>query len=138
MIMERVVPPQGLALPDGSHVPGGSFVGMNPYIVGRNKKVFGDNADEFYPDRWLQREGEGDEAYNERMTTYNSAWLAFGGGSRICLGRNLSQMEVYKIVPSLIARYDIELDDPNEVWWSSARWFYRVEGVICKLKPRAD
>lgn len=138
MVMERVVPPQGLALPDGSHVPGGSFVGMNPYITGRNKKIYGDDAEEFYPDRWLQREDEDDEAFTERMQRFNSAWLAFGGGSRICLGRNLSQMEVYKIIPTLIARYDIELDDPNEVWWSSARWFYRVEGVICKIKARSD
>ena len=138
MIMERVVPPQGLALPDGRHVPGGSFVGMNPYIVGRNKTVFGENAEEFYPDRWLRRDEESDDEFTERMQVYNSAWLAFGGGSRICLGRNLSQMEVYKLIPSLLARFDIELENPDEEWWSSARWFYRVEGVICKIKHRSD
>ncbi|KAK0713262.1 pisatin demethylase [Lasiosphaeria miniovina] len=136
MIMERIVPAGGLALPDGSVVPGGSHVGMNPYIVGRNKGIFGPDADEFNPDRWLQRAGESDDALRDRMTLWNTANLAFGAGSRICLGRNLSQMEVYKVVPTLIATFDIELADPNEVWWSSARWFYRTKGVVCNLRPR--
>ncbi|SPO00302.1 related to pisatin demethylase / cytochrome P450 monooxygenase [Cephalotrichum gorgonifer] len=138
MIMERIVPAEGLNLPDGSHVPGGSMVGMNPYIVGRNKGIFGEDAEEFRPERWLQGDEEGDEEYKERMKLWATASLAFGGGSRLCLGRNLSQMEVYKVVPTLIARFDIELEDPNEVWWTSSRWFWRTKGVICRLKPRVD
>lgn len=138
MIMERVVPGDGLTLPDGSTVPGGYLVGMNPYILARNKQVWGENAEAFYPDRWLQADNESDEEYKLRMQAYAKCSIAFGAGSRICLGRNLSQMEVYKIVATLIARYDIELKDPNEVWWSSARWFYRVKGVVCKLKNRSD
>ncbi|KAK4655008.1 hypothetical protein QC762_405500 [Podospora pseudocomata] len=138
MIMERIVPEGGLVLPDGSVVPGGQMVGMNPYIVGRNKKVFGENADDFYPDRWLQRDGENDDQYKERMQLWNQAMLQFGGGSRICLGRNLSMMEVYKLVPTLLSTFDIELEDPNEVWWYSSRWFYRTKGVNCTLRPRSD
>ncbi|KAM0326320.1 hypothetical protein ACHAQA_006920 [Verticillium albo-atrum] len=136
MTMERIVPDGGLVLPDGSVVPGGCFVGMNPYIVGRNKGIFGPDADDFRPDRWLQQDDENEEAYKERMQLWNTANLTFGGGSRICLGRNLSQMEVYKVVPSVISRFDIELADPNEKWWTSSRWFYRTKGVVCRLKPR--
>ena len=138
MSMERIVPDTGLVLPDGSSVPPGSLVGMNPYIVGRNKDIFGADAEDFRPDRWLRTEDESDEQYKERMQRWGTAQIAFGGGSRICLGRNLSMMEVYKVVPTLISRYEIELDDPNETWWYSSRWFYRVKGVICKLAPRKD
>lgn len=138
MIMERIVPEDGLVLPDGSVVPGGQMVGMNPYIVGRNKGVFGEDAEEFNPDRWLRREGESDAQHHERMQQWNMSILAFGGGSRICLGRNLSQMEVWKVVPTLISTFDIALEDPNETWWYCSRWFYRVKGVICTLKPRSD
>ncbi|CCC10483.1 unnamed protein product [Sordaria macrospora k-hell] len=139
MIMERIVPAEslGLALPDGSVVPGGSMIGMNPYIVGRNKGVFGEDADVFNPDRWLQRQEESDEQYKERRSLYETASIAFGGGSRICLGRNLSQMELYKVVPTLIATFDIELVDQEEKWWTCSRWFYRCKGVVCRLKPRA-
>jgi len=138
MIMERIVPEGGLTLPDGSVVPAGSFVGMNPYIVGRNKGIFGEDADEFNPDRWLQKKGETDEQYKERMTLWNTAHLTFGGGSRICLGRNLSLMEVWKVVPTLIATFGIALVDPEEKWWTCSRWFYRNRGVVCTLKPRSD
>ncbi|KAI8271935.1 hypothetical protein K4K56_002839 [Colletotrichum sp. SAR 10_98] len=137
MTMERIVPQTGLALPDGSVVPGGSLIGMNPYIVGRNKDVYGADADEYRPERWLQQDGEDDEAYKLRMRQWNATDIVFGGGSRICLGRNLSLMEIYKVVPSLIARFEIELVDPNEKWWTSSRWFYRTQGVVCKLKKRA-
>lgn len=135
MCMERIVPKDGLVLPDGTTVPGGTFVGMNPYIVGRNKGVFGKDADEFRPERWLQQDGENDEAFKKRMQEWGNATITFGGGSRICLGRNLSMMEVYKVVPTLIANFDIELDDPKKEWWTSSRWFYRTKEVICRIKP---
>ena len=137
MIMERIVPEGGLALPDGRVVPGGQMVGMNPYIVGRNRDVFGGDADEFNPDRWLRREGEGEEEHKERMQRWGQSLLAFGGGYRICLGRNLSMMEVYKVVPTLLATFDVALEDPNEEWWTCSRWFYRNKGVISTLKPRS-
>ncbi|OHF04526.1 benzoate 4-monooxygenase cytochrome P450 [Colletotrichum orchidophilum] len=137
MTMERIVPESGVTLPDGSFVKGGTLIGMNPYIIGRNKTVYGDDADDFRPERWLQQQGEDDEAYKLRMRQWNAADIGFGGGSRICLGRNLSLMEIYKVVPSLISRFEIELVDPNEKWWTSSRWFYRTKGVICNLKRRA-
>ncbi|KAG7151097.1 Cytochrome monooxygenase vrtE like protein [Verticillium longisporum] len=136
MGLERIVPEGGLVLPDGTIVPAGTFVGMNPYIVGRNKGMFGADADEFRPDRWLQGDNECGEAYKERIQLWNAANLAFGGGSRICLGRHFSLMEVYKVVPSVISRFDVELADPNEKWWTCSRWFYRTKGIVCKLKAR--
>ncbi|KAK4224031.1 pisatin demethylase [Podospora fimiseda] len=138
MLMERIVPEDGLTLPTGSVVPGGAMVGMNPYILGRNKSVFGDDAEDFNPDRWLQMKGETDEAYQERMQLWNQASIQFGGGSRICLGRHLSQFEMFKVVPALVATFDIELMDKNEVLWTCSRWFYRNAGLLCTFKPRSS
>ncbi|KAK7950942.1 cytochrome P450 monooxygenase [Apiospora aurea] len=128
MTVERIVPDSGLALPDGSVVPGGTTVGMNPYVLGRNKAVFGADADEFIPDRWLQQDGETSDKYQERMRLWNASDLTFGAGSRICLGRHLSQMEMYKVIATLLTRYEMELIDPTEDWRAVSRWFYRVDG----------
>jgi cytochrome P450 len=136
MIMERIVPEPGLVLPGGSTVPAGTLVGMNPYIVGRNKSIFGPDADNFRPDRWLQQDGETNDAHVERLQAWGTANLTFGGGSRICLGRHFSQVETIKVVATLIATFDIELDDPQETWWTSSRWFYRTSGVVCRVKER--
>jgi hypothetical protein len=38
------------ANPNGLNIPAGCVVGMNPYVVARNKSVWGEDADAFRPD----------------------------------------------------------------------------------------
>jgi hypothetical protein len=47
-------------------------------------------------------------------------------------------MEVWKVVPTLISTFDIALEDKDEVWWTSSRWFYRNSGVVCRLRKRGE
>lgn len=134
--MERYVPESGLQLPDGSFVPGGTAIGMNSYIVGRNKTIFGEDAEEFRPERWLQATGEDSETYRLRLQKMNGADLTFGGGSRVCLGRNLALCEVYKVVATLILRYEIELVDPAREWKVEGSWFTRQRGIVTRMRLR--
>lgn len=136
MPLERYVPDSGLALPDGSVVPPKTAVGLNPYVVGRNKSVWGQDADVFRPERWLRGEGEREETYRERLRVFNTRDLTFGGGSRVCIGRNLASMEVYKIVATLIGRYEMSLVDPTREWVVTGSWFPRQKGLVCQLKQR--
>ncbi|CVK91793.1 related to pisatin demethylase / cytochrome P450 monooxygenase [Fusarium proliferatum] len=136
MILERYVPETGLKLPDGSFVPPGTSVGINPYVAGRNKGIYGQDADVYRPERWLQNEGETETAYKERMRVFNAADLTFGDGSRVCIGRHLAQLELYKIVATLINKYDISLVDPNAPWVVTGSWFPRQKGLVCYLKKR--
>jgi hypothetical protein len=59
-------------------------VGMNAHVVHRDKRVFGEDADLFNPERWLES-----EARNKEMEKY---LLTFGAGSRTCVGKNISLM----------------------------------------------
>lgn len=136
MLLERYVPETGLTLPDGSFVPAGTAVGINPFVVGRNKKVWGDDADSYRPERWLQNPGETDIAYKERLRLFNATDLTFGGGSRVCIGRNLANLEVYKIVATLVKRYEISLVDPDAPWEVTGSWFPRQKGLVCNMKRR--
>ncbi|RYC79345.1 hypothetical protein BFJ63_vAg17772 [Fusarium oxysporum f. sp. narcissi] len=136
MLLERYVPESGLKLPDGSFVPPGTAVGTNPYVAGRNKGVYGTDADTYRPERWLRNEGETREEYNKRMRLYNAADLTFGGGSRACIGRYLAELELYKIVATLINKYEISLMDPDAPWVVTGSWFPRQRGLNCCLKKR--
>ncbi|KAH8204472.1 hypothetical protein TruAng_001388 [Truncatella angustata] len=141
MLLERYVPGGGLTLPDGSFVPAGTAVGINPYVVHRNRRVWGDDADAYRPERWLRGEPPGpvDEtegAFRERLRLFNASDLTFGGGSRICIGRSLAQMEVYKIVATLVNRYEIEMVDPGKEWEVTGSWFCRQKGLECRLRAR--
>jgi cytochrome P450 len=49
---ERVVP-EGDVMILGTYLAAGTVVGMNPYIVNRDKDTYGDDADEWKPERWL-------------------------------------------------------------------------------------
>ncbi|KAL9012685.1 MAG: hypothetical protein Q9173_002564 [Seirophora scorigena] len=50
--LSRVVPEGGLTIAD-QFFPGGTVVGMNAFVAHANRDVFGSDADDFRPERWL-------------------------------------------------------------------------------------
>jgi len=103
MNLPRVVPPGGTEI-NGVRFPAGTVVGVNPWVVQRNEDVYGEDADIFRPERWLERE-------TGPMHQY---FFAFGAGARLCIGKNISWMEMSKLIPTLFMRYDIQLVDPDK------------------------
>ena len=55
--LERVVP-QGGAKICGQFVPEGTVVGVNAWVVHRNKDIYGSDAEQFRPERWLDADEE--------------------------------------------------------------------------------
>lgn len=51
--LERFVPAEGLDI-NGYNLPAGTNVGMSAQIVHRNRDIYGADADEFRPERWLE------------------------------------------------------------------------------------
>lgn len=133
---ERKVPKGGISLPDGSHVPEGTEIGFNAYVLHRNKEVWGPDAEEFKPERWLQDAGESEEIFKERLQHMNNVDLSFSAGSRKCIGMNIGKMEVYKTVPTLISLFEWQLADPTKDWRIHNSIFPRQSGVELKIKKR--
>ncbi|ROW10049.1 hypothetical protein VPNG_06518 [Cytospora leucostoma] len=118
MPLERYVPQGGYRLSDGSLLPEGSILGVNPYLLARNKEIYGEDAEDFRPERWLRNEavGETQEEFERRLAAMNSADLTFGGGRRICTGKNLGLFQVYKVLATLVALYEFDLVEPDREW----------------------
>ncbi|KAM9885342.1 hypothetical protein VDGL01_00425 [Verticillium dahliae] len=137
MSMERYVPAGGFTLPNGDYLPGGTIIGVSPYITNRNQSVFGVGADAFRPERWLRDEagGETEESFQSRLTLMNKADLSFGGGSRSCIGKNLGLFQSYKVLATLITLYDIELSEKAD-WKVICSWFPRQEGLRVRMRRR--
>ncbi|KAK6392882.1 hypothetical protein LTR65_002964 [Meristemomyces frigidus] len=76
--------PEGGATIAGQYLPAGTVIGANPWVIHRNKEVFGDDVEAFRPERWM-KENNGD---------MHRFFFAFGSGARMCLGRNISWMEM--------------------------------------------
>jgi cytochrome P450 len=71
------------------------------------------------------------------MRQFNNADLTFGGGARVCIGRHIAYLEVYKVVATLISSFEIKLADSEREWEVVGSWFPRQKGLICRLSRRA-
>ncbi|KAL0636450.1 hypothetical protein Q9L58_004599 [Maublancomyces gigas] len=87
-IFPRVVSKDGLNL-YGMVVPEGFEVTSNPWISQRDKVVYGEDSESFRPERWLE-----DPEKAKDMEKYDFTW---GYGTRVCLGKNIALLELYKI-----------------------------------------
>ena len=87
-IFPREVLPQHKLEIEGREIPVGTEVACNPWIIHRDREVYGDDAEAWRPERWLE-ENDG-----KKLEKYN---LSLGYGSRVCLGRDLGLMELMKI-----------------------------------------
>lgn len=56
-ILEREVPEGGVML-HGVHLPKGTVVGVNAWALHYNKDVFGQDAQVFRPERWIDGDAE--------------------------------------------------------------------------------
>jgi cytochrome P450 len=75
----------------GRTFPVGAVLAPSIYLVQHRRDVWGPDADEFRPERWLGRESPG------------YTWIPFGGGTRRCIGASFAQLE-QEIVLRAIAR----------------------------------
>lgn len=60
----------------------------------------------------------------------------FGAGARTCLGKNISLLEMSKLVPQLLRNYDITLSNPDADWVLTDNWFVKQSNVFCRINRR--
>lgn len=97
--LERVVPSGGTEI-CGQIIPGGTIVGVSAWLVHRRQEIYGDDVDKYRPERWLK-------ADKDRLKEMNGTLFQFGAGSRTCIGKNISLLEIYKLVPSFLRRFEV-------------------------------
>ncbi|KAL2150645.1 hypothetical protein VTH82DRAFT_7208 [Thermothelomyces myriococcoides] len=130
--MERVVPRGGIEIA-GRRVEAGTIVGCSAWVIHRDPAIFGDDVDAYRPERWEVKGGEADEA---RVKVMNGTMLQFGMGSRTCIGKNISLLEIYKLVPTMLRRFEIRLDDPNSEWEIVNAWFVKQKNFFTRFSLR--
>jgi cytochrome P450 len=86
--------PKGGDVICGYRVPEGTQIAHNFSGVMRLKSIWGEDADVFRPERWLEAGAEGEG----RLKVMNSVVdLDFGSGKYQCLGKRIALMELNKI-----------------------------------------
>ncbi|KAF5678137.1 benzoate 4-monooxygenase cytochrome P450 [Fusarium heterosporum] len=137
MGLPRVVPPEGL-IHKGYFFPGGIELSMNPFTTGRNRSVYGDDAEIFNPERWLRRDEEGIGQFKERRKRMDDADISFGSGRRKCIGEVMAHFLTLKIVVTLISCFDFNLANSSETLKVKNSFFIRQEGLVVNFCQRCE
>ncbi|KAI5921572.1 cytochrome P450 [Camillea tinctor] len=131
--IERVVPAGGATI-SGKFFPEGTIVGVNTWIEHRNTLIWGEDANEFRPERWLSDD-------SEKISVMNRHWMPFGLGSRTCIGRHIAHLEISKAIPRLVRDFDFELSEElskkDASWSCSTFWFVKPRNFLVYVRNRS-
>ncbi|KAI7907522.1 cytochrome P450 [Cokeromyces recurvatus] len=94
--------------PDGTQIKKGDYILWCPYVQGRSEKVWGPDAKQFRPERWITSTGE-------LRRESQGQWPAFHAGPRVCLGQNLATLEALIAIVFLVKRYKFTLMPDQEI-----------------------
>lgn len=126
--MGRIVPTGGATIA-GHFFPEGTVVGMNPWATHYDPDVYGPDSTVFRPERWIGCSPE----HFQRM---ERSWMPFGHGSRTCIGKNISILEISVLVPQLIRHVDFELVHPEQDLVSQNVFLVKQQNIFCRINDR--
>ncbi|KAJ4988549.1 cytochrome p450 [Stagonosporopsis vannaccii] len=128
--LERVVPASGLDV-DGLFVPPGTIVGTTARAIHAKSSIFGADPEKYNPERWLI-------ASEIKRAEMNNALFSFGMGARTCIGKNISLLEMYKLVPTVLRQYEITFANDDSDWALHNAWFVKQTNFHVLFKRRAE
>ncbi|KAF2823879.1 cytochrome P450 [Ophiobolus disseminans] len=121
--------PKGGASIYGRVFPAGAVVGINAWVPHYDCDIWGPDASEFRPERWSEAEN------TPQLKRMNAYYMPFGLGSRTCIGKNVSLLEMSKLIPRLVMVYDFELERDGP-WTTKNLWFVKPLDFKVKVKHR--
>jgi len=107
----------------GLQIPQGTQVGANSLAVQRRVSIWGEDAAEFRPERFLENPSAGTQRNFTPCPMSpspmpegvpDSAFTAFGGGVRPCIGRALAMIEMKFVLVHLLQRFTLVEMEPDK------------------------
>lgn len=93
-------------LPDGFKVKKGDVVNYHAYAMGRMTYLWGEDAEDFRPERWIENGSFKPESPFK--------FPAFNGGPRICLGKEFAYRQMKILAAILIHSFRFKLRDESK------------------------
>ncbi|RHZ62720.1 hypothetical protein CDV55_106203 [Aspergillus turcosus] len=119
----------------GKHVPKRTRIIICPYAINRSPEFWGDNGEEFVPERWIDTDKNGQPVVNHNGgASTNFAQITFLHGQRSCIGKDFARAELRCAVAGVVGRFKFEMQDPKqEIHIAGAVTTKPVEGMHLKM-----
>ncbi|KFK30508.1 hypothetical protein AALP_AA7G271100 [Arabis alpina] len=95
-------------LPSGHKVDANSKILFCLYSLGRMKSVWGEDALEFKPERWISETGK-----SVHEPSYK--FLSFNAGPRTCLGKEVAMMQMKTVAVKIIQNYEMKIVEGQKI-----------------------
>ncbi|KAF9612082.1 hypothetical protein IFM89_038001 [Coptis chinensis] len=118
-------------LPDGYSVKKGDMIAYQPYAMGRMKYNWGEDAEEYRPERWIDEDGKFRPESPFKFTTFQA-------GPRICTGKDFAYREM-KIWASVLFNFFVfKLEDETKPVKYKTMLNLHIDGALnVQAFPRA-
>lgn len=113
----------------GNYKLGNTIVILNAYAIQRDPDLWGKDANEFRPERFLGDEG--------RKKVLSFGFLPFSKGSRDCIGKYFAMLEAKIALAALITRYDGTPVDADKEVYTAVITSVPKNGCLVKLARRS-
>jgi benzoate 4-monooxygenase len=99
----RVITPGAeSAIPDlPAPLPVGTLVSAHTYILGHSKSLWGDDAEMWKPERWLEVRDEGERREMDEK------FVVFSKGARGCIGKDIAMLMVARAVVEVLGEWEV-------------------------------
>ncbi|KAI9030243.1 cytochrome P450 [Hyaloraphidium curvatum] len=91
----------------GTKIDAGQLVQYTPWVMGYSPKIWGPDAAEFKPERWIDEKG-----VLKKENQYK--YPVFKAGPRVCLGQNMALQEGVTFITQILRKFHLELVNEDE------------------------
>ncbi|KAF2848751.1 cytochrome P450 [Plenodomus tracheiphilus IPT5] len=118
----------------GYYIPKNTMFFVVPWAINRNPKLWGPSAEDFVPERWIDKES-GRATMNGGAES-NYAFLTFLHGPRSCIGEKFARAELRSLIAAFVGKFEMQMADPQEdVLVAGTITTKPKNGMKLKLKP---
>lgn len=118
-------------LPDGTFVAKGWRVTYLIFAMGRLERIWGLDAAEFKPERWLGSDG-----------TFRAEspfkYPAFNAGPRLCLGRDMAYITMKSVTATILRHYKLRLVPGHVGDYQMSLTLFMKYGLLMTVHPRKE
>lgn len=112
----------------GKYKLGHSVIHINAYAIQRDPELWGDDANDFVPERFLGDDG--------RKLVTSNMFLPFSKGHRDCIGKYFALLEAKIALAALVTRYDAAAVDAEKEVYTTRLTSIPMNGCKVKLSLR--